>query len=119
GGMGEVWKARDENLRRVVALKLLPAEFSADPTALRRFEQEAFAASRLNHPNIITIFEIIHTEGAHFIATEFVEGQTLRALLTDAQTQRPRKLEIEKALELASQIGSALKAAHTAWIIHR
>jgi eukaryotic-like serine/threonine-protein kinase len=119
GGMGEVWRARDENLKRVVALKLLPAEFSADATALRRFEQEAFAASRLNHPNIITIFEIIHTEDAHFIATEFVEGQTLRHHLTDPVTNQARRLSVEEAVEITIQIASALKAAHTAWIIHR
>ena len=119
GGMGEVYQARDEKLRRVVALKFLPTESVTDLERLRRFEQEAFAASRLNHPNIITIFEIVQTDEAHFIAEEFVEGQTLRELLTDPQTKQPRKLGAEKALEIAIQITSALKAAHTAWIIHR
>ncbi len=119
GGMGEVYRAQDANLPRVVALKFLPAEFTADSERVRRFEQEAFAASRLNHPNIITIFEVIHADGAHFIAEEYVEGQTLRQLLTDPQTKKPRTLGVEKALEIAIQIASALKAAHTAWIIHR
>jgi WD40 repeat protein/serine/threonine protein kinase len=119
GGMGEVYKARDESLGRVVALKMLPAEFTSDMERVRRFEQEAFAASQLNHPNIITIFEITHVDSAHFIVEEFVEGQTLRELLTDPQTKTPRKLGIEKTLELAIQIASALKTAHTAWIIHR
>jgi WD40 repeat protein len=119
GGMGEVWRARDEILKRVVALKMLSAEFTAEAERVRRFEQEALAASRLSHPNIITIFEIIHTENAHFIATEFVEGQTLRQVLTDPVTNQPRRVSVEEAVEIATQITSALKAAHSAWIIHR
>ena len=119
GGMGEVYRAHDETLRRVVALKMLPAEFTSDPERVQRFEQEAFAASRLNHPNIITIFEITQAENAHFIVEEYVEGQTLRELLTDPQTKKPRKLGVDKALDIAMQIAEALKAAHTAWIIHR
>ena len=119
GGMGEIYRARDEALRRTVAIKTLPAEFTSDRERVQRFEQEAFAASRLNHPNIITIFEITHADETHFIVEEYVEGQTLRELLTDPQTQKPRKLEVEKALEISIQIAEALKAAHTAWIIHR
>jgi WD40 repeat protein len=119
GGMGEVYKARDETLQRIVALKVLPAEFTSDSERVQRFEQEALAASRLNHPNIITIFEITNLDGAHFIAEEFVEGQTLRQLLVDPQTKKPRSLPIEKALEITIQIAAAMKAAHTAWIIHR
>lgn len=119
GGMGEVFKAHDENLRRVVALKMLPAEFISDAERIQRFEQEAFAASRLNHPNIITIFEITHTSDEHFIVQEFVEGRTLRELLRDPGTKKPSRLELERALEIAVQIARALKAAHTAWIIHR
>src|SRR5438067_2709005 len=69
GGMGEVYRARDENLPRIVALKMLPAEFTADADRVRRFEQEASAVSKLNHPNIITIFEIIHADGARFIVS--------------------------------------------------
>ena len=119
GGMGEVYKARDETLGRVVALKMLPLEFTSDSERVQRFRQEAFAASRLNHPNIITIFEIVQQDDNHFIAEEFVEGQTLRELLTDPQTNKQRSLSLEKALDIAIQITRALKAAHTAWIIHR
>lgn len=119
GGMGEVYKARDETLGRIVALKMLPLEFTSDPERVQRFRQEAFAASRLNHPNIITIFEIVEQDGNHFIAEEYVDGQTLRELLTDPETKKQRSLPLEKALDLAIQIGRALKAAHTAWIIHR
>ncbi len=119
GGMGEVYRAHDETLRRVVALKVLPADFTFDPERVQRFEQEAFAASRLNHPNIITIFEIAEAEGAHFIVQELVEGETLRQLMAGSQSKRPRPLGIERALDIAIQIVAALKAAHTAWIIHR
>jgi eukaryotic-like serine/threonine-protein kinase len=119
GGMGEVFKAQDENLPRTVALKMLPAEFTADWSRVRRFEQEAFAASKLNHPSIITIFEIIHADGAHFIVTEYVEGHTLRQLLTDPATSRPQRLSAKQAIEISNQVASALKAAHTAWITHR
>ena len=119
GGMGEIYRARDEALRRSVAIKTLPAEFTSARERIQRFEQEAFAASRLNHPNIITIFEITHSDGTHFIVEEYVEGKTLREVLTDPQTHKPRKLEVEKALEISIQIADALKAAHTAWIIHR
>ena len=119
GGMGEVFKAHDETLHRIVAVKMLPAEFTSDTDRVRRFEQEAFAASRLNHPNIITIFEITHDGDAHFIAEEIVEGKTLRELLRDPESNKPKPLELECALDIAIQIGRALKAAHTAWIIHR
>src|ERR671937_787645 len=78
GGMGEVYLAQDTRLRRKVALKLLPAQFTQDEDRLRRFEQEAYAASALNHPNIITIHEIGQVDGSHLIVTEFIEGQTLR-----------------------------------------
>ena len=119
GGMGEVYKARDETLGRVVALKMLPLEFTCDAERVKRFRQEAFAASRLNHPNIITIFEIAQQDDNHFIAEEYVEGETLRQLLTDPQTNKQRSLGLENALDIAIQITRALKAAHTAWIIHR
>ncbi|MGZ8868482.1 MAG: WD40 repeat domain-containing serine/threonine protein kinase, partial [Thermoanaerobaculia bacterium] len=119
GGMGDVYRARDEVLQRTVALKALPPEFAADSARVRRFEQEAFAASRLNHPNILTIFEIVHSEEGHFIATEFVEGATLRDLMKDPATGSGRALTVERSLDIAIQIAAAINAAHTAWIIHR
>lgn len=119
GGMGDVYRAWDENLHRAVALKMLPTQFMADPDRVQRFEKEALAASKLNHPNIITIFEIIHTAEAHFIVTEFVEGQTLRRILNDQIDKESRPMKIEKAVELAIPIAAALKAAHTDWIVHR
>src|SRR5947207_12494586 len=82
GGMGEVYLATDTTLDRKVALKLLPAEFTQDEDRVRRFIQEAKAASALNHPNIITIYEIGQAEGAHYIATEFIDGSTLRQQMT-------------------------------------
>jgi len=118
GGMGEVYEARDDRLQRVVALKVLPREFGDDADRVRRFEQEALSASRLNHPNIVTIFEILSSEGSHFIAAERIEGQTLRQFLT-GDDRKARKLPLSQALEIAIQIAAALKAAHTAWIIHR
>src|SRR5205809_6039231 len=112
GGMGEVYEAFDGILRRTVALKALSDQFTGDPERVRRFEQEARAASQLNHPNIITIFEIFRDGDAHFIAAERVEGATLREMLS-------RTPSIDDALDIAIQICAALKAAHTAWIIHR
>src|SRR6266545_417826 len=100
GGMGDVYRAHDETLQRTAALKTLPAEFTEDEQRVRRFEQEAFAASRLNHPNIVTIFDILHADGAHFIATELVEGETLRELLTNPETKEPRPLAVERALDI-------------------
>src|SRR5262245_52834800 len=84
GGMGEVYLALDTLLERQVALKLLPAQFTQDPDRLRRFIQEAKAASALNHPNIITVHEIGVTDGVHFVATEYIEGRTLRQLMAGA-----------------------------------
>src|SRR5437016_5183360 len=81
GGMGEVYLAEDTRLKRKVALKLLPPQFTADADRVRRFEQEAQAASALNHPNIITIYEIGEEQGTHYIATEFIDGPTLRGHL--------------------------------------
>jgi WD40 repeat protein len=119
GGMGEIYKARDETLGRVVALKMLPLEFTSDPERVQRFRLEALAASRLNHPNIITIFEIVQQDDNHFIAEEYVEGHTLTELLTNPQNKNQQALRLEKVLEIAIQTARALKAAHTAWIIHR
>jgi TRAP transporter TAXI family solute receptor len=113
GGMGEVYLARDTRLDRKVALKLLPPELREDADRLRRFEQEARTASSLNHPSILTIYEIGQTNGTHFIATEFIEGVTLRAQLTGAP------MAIDHVLMVAEQVGSALAAAHEAGIIHR
>ncbi len=83
--MGEVYLAQDPRLDRKVALKILPAEFAAHPDRMRRFVQEAKSASALNHPNIITIYEIDQTDSGHFIATEFIDGETLRQRLTRAR----------------------------------
>ena len=113
GGMGEVYLAEDVRLGRPVALKLLPPQFTADPDRVRRFEQEARAASALNHPNIVTIYEIGQTDSAHFIATEFVDGETLRDRLAGG------RLGVGEALDVAAQIASALAEAHEAGIVHR
>ncbi len=113
GGMGEVYLAEDTQLERKVALKLLPAEFTKDPDRVRRFVQEAKAASALNHPNIITIHETGAAEGAHYIATEYIDGETLRE-----QMKRVR-LSLAFALDVAIQMSSALAAAHEAGITHR
>ena len=113
GGMGEVYLAEDKRLGRKVALKLLPVAFTTDDDRLRRFEQEARAASALNHPNIITIYEITKAAGSHVIATEFVEGETLRSRLNRAA------VSLAETLNIAIQIGDALSAAHKAGIIHR
>jgi serine/threonine protein kinase/Tol biopolymer transport system component len=113
GGMGEVYLAHDRRLNRKVALKLLPASFTKDNDRLRRFEQEARAASALNHPNIITIYEIFQTQSAHLLATEFVEGQTLRERLVRSP------LSLLESLNIAIQIADALSVAHKAGIIHR
>lgn len=113
GGMGEVYLAQDTRLGRKVALKFLPPNFTRDPERLRRFAQEAQAASALNHPNIITIYEVGHADQVHFIATEFIEGVTLRKRMAGTQ------LPAEESLEIAVQICSALVAAHSAGIVHR
>lgn len=113
GGMGEVYLARDTRLDRKVALKLLPSFFTQQPDRLRRFQQEARAASALNHPNILTIHEVGHLDSTHYIATEFVDGESLR----DRMARTP--LKIAESLDIATQIASALAAAHEAGIIHR
>ena len=114
GGMGEVYLAMDEQLRRKVALKLLPAGLTKDEDRVRRFEQEARATSALNHPNILTIYEIGQAEGEHYIASEYVEGETLRHLLA-----RQGKFEVVHTLDTCVQIVSALSAAHSAGVVHR
>lgn len=112
GGMGEVYLAQDAELDRPVALKFLPPEVAADQKRLTRFFQEAKAASALNHPNILTVYEIGRTDDTNFFATEFVDGVTLRERM-----HAPAKLS--EVLDIATQIASALVAAHTAGIVHR
>jgi serine/threonine-protein kinase len=112
GGMGEVYLAEDPQLNRRIALKMLPAQLTQEPESLRRFVQEAKAASALNHPNIITIYEIGQDKGNHYIAMEHVEGQTLRGRLAPGLT-------ILEILDIAIQTASALSAAHKVGIIHR
>jgi eukaryotic-like serine/threonine-protein kinase len=113
GGMGQVYLVLDTRLRRKIALKLLPSSHTNDAARVRRFEHEAQAASALNHPNILTIYEIGQTDSFHFIATEFVEGQTLRKHITN------NRMTIGEVLDIAAQIASALQAAHEAGIVHR
>ena len=113
GGMGAVYKARDTHLDRDVALKVLPHDKMADPDRKRRFTQEAKAASALNHPNIITIYDIATDEGVDYIAMEFVEGRTLESVLAAGP------LRISHALKYARQMADGLAAAHAAGILHR
>ena len=113
GGMGEVYLAKDTSLNRKVALKLLAAHILEDKERVSRFHQEAFATSALNHPNIVTIYKIGEWDGRDFIATEFIDGMTLRSLL------RKKKLSIGETLDVALQVASALAAAHSAGIVHR
>jgi len=116
GGMGEVYLAQDGRLGRKVALKLLPAQFTALGERVRRFEQEARSASRLNHPNIITVHDIGEIEGRRYLVTEYVEGQTLRQRMESAPQQ---SVKLSEALEVATQVAAALAAAHEAGIAHR
>jgi serine/threonine protein kinase/tetratricopeptide (TPR) repeat protein len=113
GGMGEVYLAEDPRLERKVALKVLPAAFARDAARMRRFVQEAKAASALNHPNILTIYETGEFENKNYIASEYVEGQTL------SESLRQEPLSPKGALDVAVQITSALQAAHAAGIVHR
>jgi Tol biopolymer transport system component len=113
GGMGEVYLAQDTRLGRKVALKLLLREFTDDPERVRRFELEARAASALNHPNILTIHEIGQADGVYFIATEFIEGETLRARMA-----RDR-MRLAEAIDVAAQVASALDVAHAEGVVHR
>jgi serine/threonine-protein kinase len=113
GGMGEVYLAEDTKLDRRVALKILPADVALHPDRMKRFVQEAKAASALNHPNIITIHEIDETDSINFMAIEFVDGETLRERL------RRAPMKLGETLDVAAQIASALSAAHAAGIVHR
>jgi serine/threonine protein kinase/tetratricopeptide (TPR) repeat protein len=114
GGMGEVYRAHDTRLGRDVALKILAGTYTQDQDRIRRFRQEATAASALNHPGILTIHEAGEEDGCQFIATEFVEGETVRQVLN----QRGR-LPLNEALGVAVQVAAALAAAHKAGIVHR
>src|SRR2546430_12706052 len=113
GGMGEVYRARDEKLNRDVAIKVLPATFSQDAERLRRFEQEAQATSALNHPNILAVYDIGTHEGAPYVVQELLEGETLREALSGG------KLSPRKAIDYALQIAHGLAAAHEKGIVHR
>jgi serine/threonine protein kinase len=113
GGMGEVYRARDERLGRDVAIKVLPAHFANDQDRLRRFEQEALATSALNHPNILTIYDIGTDEGTPYIVAELLEGEELREHLSHGA------IASRKAIEYAIQIASGLAAAHAKAIVHR
>ena len=114
GGMGEVWRAHDQDLHRDVAVKFLPERFAADSLRLGRFSQEARAASSLNHPNIVTIHEIGETSGMPYIVMELVQGHTLRELVLDG-----RPLPVRRLLEIGAQMADGLAKAHAAGIVHR
>src|SRR5579871_2950201 len=113
GGMGVVYKAEDTDLGRFVALKFLPDDIAHDPQALTRFQREARAASALNHPNIVTIYELGHLNGTHYIAMEMIRGETLRTSIS------PGPLPFRKAIAIAAQIADALAKAHEIGLVHR
>jgi len=113
GGMGEVYRAHDTRLLRDVALKILQESFTADPDRLRRFEQEARAVAALNHPNIVSVFDVGVSDNVHYIVTELIEGETLR------QRIPPQGMPTRKAVELAVQLANGLAAAHDQGIAHR
>src|SRR5206468_6172682 len=113
GGMGEVYRARDEKLNRDVAIKILPAAFSEHPDRLRRFEQEAQAAGALNHPNILAVFDVGMHDEAPYVVSELLEGETLRERLDGPVIPQ------RKAVDYATQIARGLAAAHARNIVHR
>src|SRR5512143_399573 len=114
GGMGEVYRARDSRLRREVAIKVLPSETASDVQRRERFEQEARSASALNHPNILTIYDIGEADGAIYIAMELIDGKTVRELVASGDPLPARKM-----LDIAAQSAEGLAKAHAAGIIHR
>ena len=116
GGMGEVWRARDQRIGRDVAVKILPEAFDTRDERLQRFEQEARAAGSLNHPGLVTIFDVGTTDGSPYIVMELLEGQTLRDLIGEVE---PSALPLKKAIDYSIQIASALAIAHEKGIIHR
>jgi eukaryotic-like serine/threonine-protein kinase len=113
GGMGEVYRARDTRLQRDVALKVLPESFTTDPDRLRRFEQEARAVAALNHPSIVSVYDVGDAGGVHYIVSEFLEGETLRQLIS------PSGMSARKVIDLAVQLAQGLAAAHERDIVHR
>src|SRR5438105_9869126 len=113
GGMGEVYRARDERLGREVAVKVLPAELSGDQSRLRRFEVEARAAGSLNHPNLIAVYDFDASAGTPYLVTELLDGASLREHLDG------RALPLARALELAAQAAHGLAATHAKGIVHR
>src|SRR5438105_11957816 len=113
GGMGEVYLATDITAGRKAALKLLPVRFTGDAERLKRFQQEAHAVVALNHPNILTVYEIGEDHSIHYIASELIEGETLRQRLTRG------RMQLSEAVDVAIQVASALAAAHEAGIVHR
>src|SRR5438876_9793627 len=113
GGMGEVYRAHDPRLRRDVALKVLTSSRAADAERLRRFEQEAQATGRLNHPNILTVYDVGQQDGIAYVVSELLQGETLRQRLVR------ERLPLRRGLELAIQIARGLVAAHERGIVHR
>src|SRR5213596_2334885 len=113
GGMGDVYLASDIVAGRKAALKLLPMRFTSDAERLKRFQQEAHAVVGLNHPNILTVYEIGEDHSTHYIASELIEGETLRQRLTRG------RIEVSEAIDIAIQVASALAAAHEAGVVHR
>src|SRR5262245_48310684 len=113
GGMGAVYKAYDKKLHRVVAVKVLPQEYVSQQDRRRRFYQEARAASALNHPHILTVYEVGEDEGRPYIAMEYIEGETLRKKI------KSRSMKLKQILDIAIQIADGLGKAHDAGIIHR
>ena len=111
--MGEVYLATDITAGRKAALKLLPLRFTGDAERLKRFQQEAHAVVGLNHPNILTVYEIGEDHSIHYIASELIEGETLRQRLTRG------RMQLSEAVDVAIQVASALAAAHQAGIVHR
>jgi eukaryotic-like serine/threonine-protein kinase len=113
GGMGEVYRARDGRLDRIVAIKVLPSSFSADRDRMQRFAQEARAAAALNHPNILSIFDIGDEHGSPYVVSELLEGETMRERL------RNGPLSSRKAIDYGLQVARGLAAAHEKGIVHR
>src|SRR5215831_10833881 len=113
GGMGEVYRARDTKLKRDVAIKILPEEFSRDPARVSRFQREAEVLASLNHPNIAAIYDFQEAEMARFLVLELVEGETL------AERIRRGAIPVEEALDIAKYICEALEAAHEKGVVHR